>query len=55
MRTTKQKVSGVLLLLGMVLLVVGMSTDNTAFSWAAVVCVLLSLLLGGRWLRRRRR
>lgn len=55
MKFDKRRASGYLLMLGMVALVVGMATDNTAFSWAAVVLVLLSLILGGRWLRPRRR
>lgn len=54
MRFDKRRVSMYLLVLGMVALVVGIATDNTVFSWAAVVLVLLSLALGGRWLRRRR-
>ena len=55
MKFDKRKASGFLLILGMAALVVGIVTDNTAFSWAAVVLVLLSLILGGRWLRPRRR
>lgn len=53
MNFDKRKASGYLLILGMVALVVGVTTDNTVFSWAAVILVLLSLLLGGRWLRPR--
>lgn len=55
MKINKRKVSGYLLILGMVFLVIGFISDNTIFSWAAVVLVLLSLALGGRWLRPRRR
>ncbi|MBL8102397.1 MAG: hypothetical protein JNM02_07705 [Anaerolineales bacterium] len=51
----KRRASGALLILGMIFLVIGIAADNTAFSWAAIVFVLLSLLLGGRWLRPRKR
>ncbi len=49
------KASGVFLILGMAFLVIGISTDNTAFSWAAVAFVLISLFLGGRWMRPRKK
>lgn len=55
MNINKRKVSGYLLILGMVFLVIGIASDNTIFSWAAVAFVLISLVLGGRWLRPRRR
>lgn len=55
MKLNKRKASGVFLILGMTFLVIGLATDNTAFSWAAIIFVLLSLLLGGRWLRPRRK
>lgn len=45
----------VFLILGMVFLTIGISIDNTAFSWAAVAFVLISLVLGGRWMRPRRK
>jgi hypothetical protein len=50
----KRRASGAFLILGMIFLVIGIAADNTAFSWAAIVFVLLSLVLGGRWLRGRR-
>ena len=55
MKINNRKVSGYLLILGMTFLVIGIATDNTIFSWLAVVFVLLSLILGGRWLRPRKR
>ena len=55
MKLNKRKASGVFLILGMTFLVIGLATDNTAFSWVAIIFVLLSLLLGGRWLRPRRK
>ncbi len=51
----KRKASGVFLILGMAFLVAGFASDNTFFSWAAIVFVLASLLLGGRWMRPRKR
>ncbi|GAB4543168.1 MAG: hypothetical protein Fur002_14710 [Anaerolineales bacterium] len=51
----KRKASGAFLLVGMVFLVIGLATDNKIFSWAALALLLLFLLSGGRWLRRRRR
>jgi hypothetical protein len=42
------------LLLGMVFLIIGIATDQTAFTWIAIAFVLISLLLGGKWLRPRK-
>ncbi|MCK6567530.1 MAG: hypothetical protein L6Q45_07535 [Anaerolineales bacterium] len=55
MNSNKRKISGVFLILGMAFLVIGIFTDNTTFSWAAVAFVLISLIAGGRWLRPRKR
>ena len=55
MKINKRKTSSAFLILGMIFLVIGFATNNTVFSWVAVVLVLLSLLLGGRWLRPRRK
>jgi hypothetical protein len=41
--------------LGMAFLVIGLSTDNTAFTWVSIACIVLSLVLGGRWMRPRRK
>jgi len=46
--------SSVFLVLGLAFLAIGISTDQTAFSWAAIAFVVLSLVLGGRWLRPRK-
>jgi hypothetical protein len=54
MKTNRSRVSGVFLIVGLAFLGIGIATENTAFSWAAVGFVLASLLLGGRWLRRRK-
>jgi len=55
MKLNKRKVSSVFLILGMTFLIIGFTTGNTVFSWVAIVFVLLSLLMGGRWLRPRRK
>ena len=55
MKQNKQKASSAFLILGMTFLVLGLATDNTAFTWAAIAFVVISLVLGGRWLRPRRR
>lgn len=55
MKLNKNTISTALLLLGMAFLTIGIVTDNRIFSWAAVAFLLLSLLLGGRWLRPRKR
>lgn len=50
-----KRASMAFLILGMVFLTIGIATDNTVFSWAAIVFVLISLVLGGRWLRPKRK
>jgi membrane protein implicated in regulation of membrane protease activity len=55
MKINKRQASRIFLILGMVFLVIGIVTDNTAFSWAAVAFIIISLLAGGRWLRPRKR
>jgi uncharacterized membrane protein YqgA involved in biofilm formation len=55
MKFNKRISATIFLLLGIVFLAIGIATNNTSFSWAAVVFVLLSLVLGGRWLRSRRK
>jgi hypothetical protein len=55
MKQNKRKLSGYSLIIGMVFLVLGIATDNTIFSWAAIAFVIISLVLGGRWMRPRKR
>jgi uncharacterized membrane protein len=50
----RKSISTLFLILGITFLALGFATDQTAFSWIAIVFVLLSLILGGRWLRRRK-
>ncbi|MBL8079253.1 MAG: hypothetical protein JNM55_14910 [Anaerolineales bacterium] len=51
----KKQASTIFLILGMVSLLIGLGSDNTIFSYAAIAFILISLVLGGRWLRPRKR
>lgn len=51
----KKLFSSIALLLGLVFLTIGLATDNTAYTWVSIVFILISLVLGGRWMRPRRR
>jgi hypothetical protein len=53
MKIDRRKLSGYLLILGMVFLTIGISTKTTAFSWAAIACLLISLVVGGKWIKPR--
>ena len=50
----RRNLSMIFLVLGLVFLAIGISIDNTIFSYAAIAFVLISLILGGRWLRPRK-
>jgi hypothetical protein len=47
-RQQKRKSAMVFLIIGIAFLAIGISTDNTAFSYVAIVFVLIALVLGGR-------
>jgi hypothetical protein len=49
----RKRVSMVFLVLGMAFLAIGLATDQTTFTWLAIVFIVLSLIRGGRWLRPR--
>ncbi len=55
MKRNRRNISAVFLILGMAFLAIGISTDNTAFSWAAIAFIVISLVSGGRWMRPRRK
>jgi hypothetical protein len=55
MKQNKRKYANIFLILGMTFLTIGIATDNTVFTWAAIAFVLISLFLGGRWMRPRRK
>ncbi len=50
----RRSFSTIFLILGLVFLGIGIVTDNTTFSYAAIAFVLISLVMGGRWLRSRK-
>ncbi len=50
---SRKRSSLIFLLLGLTFLTVGLATDQTAFTWIAIAFVLLSLVLGGKWLRKK--
>jgi hypothetical protein len=50
----RKRYSSVFLMLGLTFLVIGFATDQTTFTWIAIAFVLISLIAGGRWLRRRK-
>ena len=56
-KMTKQRprkyFSSVFLIFGLVFLTIGLATDQTAFTWIAIGFVVVSLVMGGRWLRRK--
>ncbi len=49
----RRRYSTIFLILGLAFLAIGIATDQTAFSWISIVFILLSLILGGRWVRKR--
>jgi hypothetical protein len=50
----RTRYSSVFLILGLAFLAIGIATDQTTFTWIAIAFVLISLISGGRWLRRRK-
>ena len=50
---TRRRASMGFLILGMVFLVIGLATDQTVFTWVSIAFVLISLVTGGKWLRRK--
>ena len=50
----RRSLSTIFLILGLIFLGIGIGTDSTIFSYAAIAFVLISLILGGRWLRPRK-
>jgi len=49
----RKRSSTVFLILGLAFLAIGIATNQTVFSWIAIGFVLISLITGGRWLRKR--
>jgi len=55
MNQNKRKASAIFLILGMAFFAIGLSTDNTVFTWISIAFIVISLVLGGRWMRPRRK
>jgi len=49
-----RRFTSIFLILGLSFLAIGISTDQTAFTWIAISFVVVSLISGGKWLRRRK-
>lgn len=49
----RKRASMFFLILGMIFLVIGLATDQTAFTWLSIAFVLASLVMGGKWLRKK--
>lgn len=54
MQPNKRRAAGVFLILGIAFLTIGLATENTAFSWVAIVFVILAIITSGRWQMRRK-
>ena len=55
MQPDRRKASRVFLILGIAFLTIGLATDNTVFSWVSIAFIVISLILGGRWMRPKKR
>jgi hypothetical protein len=51
MKQNRRTAVGVFLILGLTFVTIGIATDNTAFTWIAIVFVLIALLTNSRWFR----
>ena len=51
-RKPRRRYSTVFLILGLAFLAIGLATDQSAFSWLAIIFVILSLVIGGRRMRK---
>jgi len=49
-----RRASPVFLILGMAFLAAGLAADNITFTWISLAFLALSLVAGGRWLRKKR-
>jgi hypothetical protein len=50
----RKRSSMVFLILGMAFLAIGLATDQTAFTGISIAFIVISLVMGGRWLRPRK-
>lgn len=49
----RKRSSTIFLVLGLAFLTVGLATDQTVFSWISIAFIMISLVMGGKWLRKR--
>lgn len=49
----RKRSSTIFLVLGLAFLAVGLATDQTVFSWISIAFIMISLVMGGKWLRKR--
>jgi hypothetical protein len=52
-RQPRKHFSSVFLILGLAFLAIGIATDQTLFTWISIAFVFLSLVMGGKWLRKK--
>jgi hypothetical protein len=45
--------SPIFLILGLIFFVIGLYSNNDLFTWIAIGLIVISLLVGGKWLRRK--
>jgi hypothetical protein len=50
----RKRLSMIFLVLGMAFLAIGLATDQTVFTWLSIAFIVISLVVGGRWLRPRK-
>jgi hypothetical protein len=55
MKLDRRNVSTIFLVLGLIFLAIGISTDIKTYSGIAIAFILISLIAGGRWMRRRKK
>jgi hypothetical protein len=48
-----QKASPIFLILGLIFFVIGLSSNQNIFTLIAIVLLLISLVTGGKWLRKK--
>jgi uncharacterized membrane protein len=51
---SRRRLSAIFLILGLIFLTIGIVTNQTAFTWIAIAFVLISLIVGGKWLKLRK-
>jgi membrane protein implicated in regulation of membrane protease activity len=55
MNQNRLKPSSIFLMLGVILLVIAFSAENTTFTWLAIAFMLVGLVMSGKWLRPRKK